>query len=148
MAFVSLEHRILRTTLLPLYNRFMHVQRKKSKQLGLVYEISRTILFYLPTNSHSVHLLWCLGVGIWQELGDMGSVKSTNHPLTQNHWSFKIYLYLYNGLHIVLSLYLIGFRFEIYSCQIVVSRQVEGIEILTVFTIAVSPVYVAVTCNT
>lgn len=88
------------------------------------------------------------GVGIWQELGDMGSVKSTNHPLTQNHWSFKIQLYLYNGLHIVLSLYLIGFRFEIYSCQIVVSRQVEGIEILTVFTIAVSPVYVAVTCNT
>lgn len=57
MAFVSLEHRILRTTLLPLYNRFMHVQTKKSMQLGLVYEKSRTILFYLPTYSHSVHLL-------------------------------------------------------------------------------------------
>lgn len=57
MAFFSLEHRILRTTLLPLYNRFMHVQTKKSMQLGLVYEISRTILFYLPTYSHSVHLL-------------------------------------------------------------------------------------------
>lgn len=59
MAFVSLEHRILRTgtTLRPLYNRFMHVQTKKSMQLGLVYEISRTILFYLPTYSHSVHLL-------------------------------------------------------------------------------------------
>lgn len=57
MAFVSLEHRILRTTLLPLYNRFMHVQTKKSMQLGLVYEISRTILFYLPTNSHCVHLI-------------------------------------------------------------------------------------------
>lgn len=69
MAFLSLEHRILWTTLLPLYNRFMHVQTKKSMQLGLVYEISRTILFYLPTYSHSVHLLWCLGVGIWQELG-------------------------------------------------------------------------------
>lgn len=57
MAFVSLEHRILRTTLRPLYNRFMHVQMKKSMQLGLVYEISGTILFYLPTYSHSVHLL-------------------------------------------------------------------------------------------
>lgn len=63
MAFVSLEHRILRTTLRPLYNRFMHVQTKKSMQLGLVYEISRTILFYLPTYSHSVHLLRCLGGG-------------------------------------------------------------------------------------
>lgn len=90
MAFVSLEHRILRTTLLPLYNRFMHVQTKKSMQLGLVYEYLALYCFIYQL----IHIVYTYfdvwGVGIWQELGDMGSVKSTNHPLTQNHWSFKI----------------------------------------------------------